>query len=115
MFNELRFHKEYLVHTSSGYLLWMTEEDRNREVHAQLSDMLERAQSERDVLNAVLEILFPATQGFLGPRLVWANLDCRLGANKDVWLMKGFFASTCKLGLTKELSHTLTSRVSWRR
>ena len=66
MFDELRFHNECLVHSNSGSLLWMTEEGRNREIQGRLSAMLERAQGERKVLNAVLEILFPVTQGFLG-------------------------------------------------
>ena len=65
-FDELRAHAECLVHSESGPRLWMTEEARNREIKEKLSAMLERAEGERGVLGSVLEILFPATQGFFG-------------------------------------------------
>ena len=66
LFAELRAHAEYLVNTASGSRLLMTEEARNKETSETLSKMLERAKGERAVLESVLEILFPATQGFLG-------------------------------------------------
>ena len=66
MFDELRAHTECLVHSEAGFRLWMTEEDRNREAQGQLSAMLERTENGREVLKSVFEILFPATQGFLG-------------------------------------------------
>ncbi len=65
MFDELRAHAECLVHAESGSRLWMTEEDR-RKIREELSALLEHAEGERGVLNSILEILFPATQGFLG-------------------------------------------------
>ena len=66
LFDELRTHHECLVHPESGSRLWMTEEDQNREIREKLSAMLERAEDERGLSDSVLEILFPATQGFLG-------------------------------------------------
>ena len=66
LFNELRTHVEYLVHPESASRSVMTEEARNKETSERLSKMLERAEGERAVLDSVLEILFPATQGFLG-------------------------------------------------
>ena len=66
LFDELRVHAEYLVHSDWGVGLRMTEEARSGETKAKLSAMLQRAEGERGVLNSILEILFPATQGFLG-------------------------------------------------
>ena len=66
LFDELRSHAEYLVHPESGSRLWMTEEARNREASEKLAAMMERAEGERGLLDSVLEILFPATQGILG-------------------------------------------------
>ena len=66
IFDELRAHAEYLVHSQSRSPVWAPEEVRNREIEKELSAMLEHAGGEREVLNSVLEILFPATQGFLG-------------------------------------------------
>ena len=66
MFDELRVHAEYLVHPESGSRMWMSEEIRNRETEKKLVAMLECAEGEREILNSVLEILFPVTQGFLG-------------------------------------------------
>ncbi len=66
LFDELRSHAEYLVHPESGSRLWMTEETRNREASEKLAAMMERAEGERALLDSVLEILFPATQGILG-------------------------------------------------
>ena len=66
MFDELRANAEYLVHPKPGSRVWMNSEVRNRETTEKLSAMLERAKDEREILSSVLEILFPATQGFLG-------------------------------------------------
>ena len=66
VFDELRAHAEYLVHSESGSRYWMTEEARNKETTNELSAMLERAEGEREILSSTLEILFPATQGCLG-------------------------------------------------
>lgn len=66
LFDELRSHAEYLVHPESGSRLWATEESRNKETGEKLAAMMERAEGERGLLDSVLEILFPATQGFLG-------------------------------------------------
>lgn len=66
LFDELRIHAEYLVHPESGSRLWTTEEARNREASEKLTAMMERAEGERGLLDSVLEILFPATQGVLG-------------------------------------------------
>ncbi len=62
MFDELRAHAECLVHSESVSRLSMADE----KVKEKLSAMLERAEGERGILDSVLEILFPATQGFLG-------------------------------------------------
>ena len=66
MFDELRTHAEYLVHPTPGSRVWMNPEVRNRETKEKLSAMLERAMNECEILSSVLEILFPATQGFFG-------------------------------------------------
>ena len=65
-FDDLKTHAKYLVHPESGSLLFMTKDARNAESKEKLSAMLERAADERLLLDSVLEILFPATQGFLG-------------------------------------------------
>ena len=46
--------------------MWTPEERRARDIQEALSAMLDRAKGERRVLNSVLELLFPATQGSLG-------------------------------------------------
>ena len=66
MFDTLKAHSDCLVHSESGSRLLMTEDVRNAEIQRELSAMIDGAGGERDVLNSVLEILFPATQGFLG-------------------------------------------------
>ena len=66
MFNTLKAHADCLVHSESGSRLLMPEDVRNSEINEELSAMLDGAEEERDVLNSVLEIIFPATQGFLG-------------------------------------------------
>ena len=66
LFDELRSHAEYLVNPESGSRLWMPVEARNTETANELSGMLERAKGESGILSSVLEILFPATRGFLG-------------------------------------------------
>ena len=66
MYDELRLHSDCLVHTESVSLPLKLEEDRNNENREQLLAMLERAGDEREIMQSVFEILFPATQGFLG-------------------------------------------------
>ena len=60
LFRELKAHATCLVHSRSGMPM---AEDKRKE---RLSAMLDSAEADRDVLNSVLEILFPATQGALG-------------------------------------------------
>ena len=66
LFNDLRAHVNCLVRSESVPELWLNEEVRNREIEKELSAMLDRAGSDRESLNSVFEILFPATQTFLG-------------------------------------------------
>ena len=66
IFEELASHAAYLVHSESPSLIWMDEETKRKEIEKELLAMLGRAKGERPVLESVLEILFPATQGFLG-------------------------------------------------
>ncbi len=66
LFDELRIHAEYLVHPESESGVWMTDEDRITAVRGKISAMLDRAKDERELLDSVLAILFPATQGSLG-------------------------------------------------
>ena len=66
IFEELAAHAPYLVHSESLSLIWMDEETKRKEIEKELSAMLGRAKGERPVLESVFEILFPATQGFLG-------------------------------------------------
>ena len=68
LFDELRANAEYLVHSESGSRLRMTEEDRSKDVKNKLSAMLVREEGEREMVNSVLEILFPATQRVLRNR-----------------------------------------------
>ena len=65
LFDELRTHAECLVHSASESRLWMSEEVRNKEIEEEISAMLKRAEAGREILDSVLEILFPATQGFV--------------------------------------------------
>ena len=66
IFDDLRAHAKYVVHSESDSQLWTNEEARTREIKEKLSAMLGRAGHDRAVFDSVLEILFPATQGFLG-------------------------------------------------
>lgn len=66
LFNDMRAHVNCLVRSESVSELWLNEEVRNREIEKELSAMLGRAGSDREALNSVFEILFPATQTFLG-------------------------------------------------
>ncbi len=66
LFAELRSHGDCLVHSASASLPWKPQEIQNKEYQERLSAMIEHAGDEREVLNAVMEILFPVTQGFLG-------------------------------------------------
>ena len=63
---ELNANADYLVHSNAESRPMMTEQERNKKMGQELSTMLERAGAERWVLESVLELLFPATQGFLG-------------------------------------------------
>ena len=66
MFRELKSHADCLVYSESGSRSWMTKEEQKKEIGKELSAMLEREKGEHGVFKSVLEILFPATQGFLG-------------------------------------------------
>ncbi len=66
LFNDLRAHVNCLVRSESVPESWLNEEVRNREIKKELSAMLDRAGSDRGILNSVFETLFPATQTFLG-------------------------------------------------
>ena len=66
LFDELKGHAHCLVHSHSVPYSWLNEEVRNREITNELSAMLDRADDDREILNSVFEILFPATQTFLG-------------------------------------------------
>lgn len=58
MFEDLKAHTDCLVHSESG----LPPKDHKQELQA----MLGRAEDKRAVLESVFELLFPATQGFLG-------------------------------------------------
>ena len=65
MFKDLRAHAECLAHADSQSSPVELLEVRNERIRTELSQMLERAEGERTLLKAVLEILFPATQEVL--------------------------------------------------
>ena len=66
LLEELKARADCLVHSNAETRPMMTEQGRNKEIRQELSMMLERAGADRQVLESVLEILFPATTGFLG-------------------------------------------------
>ena len=68
LFEELKAHAEYLVHPTSPSRLLMARGAGETEIKDQLSGILERAAGDRTVMESVLEILFPATQQFVGRR-----------------------------------------------
>ncbi len=66
LFADLRAHVHCLVHTDAGPVSWVNEGVRNKEIAKELEAMLGRAGDDREILNSVFAILFPATQGPLG-------------------------------------------------
>ena len=67
MFEDLKAHTDCLVHSESGSpSWWVPKETRDREAKKKLLAMLDRAGDKSPVLGALLELLFPATQRFIG-------------------------------------------------
>ena len=66
LFEELKTHPECLVRCRSDWRLAAGFEDRKQEIQVALEAMLKRAGDDREILNAALEILVPATQEFVG-------------------------------------------------
>ena len=66
LFEDLRSHTEYLVHSDVSSGLWVSPEEHRKKARVKLSGMLDRAAGEGALLRAAFEILFPATQEFLG-------------------------------------------------
>ena len=64
IFEELKAHADYLVHSDSESHLFMSQDERKREARDKLSKMLERAADDRVLLEPVLRTLFPVTQEF---------------------------------------------------
>ena len=75
MYEALKARAEYLVHSESQSGFWISEEARNSQIQQELETMLEHAGRERGILKSVLQILFPATEGFLGGSWYRANWD----------------------------------------
>ncbi len=65
VFDDLRAHADYLVHSESRAQLFMTQDEFKRKVRDELTAMLERAAGDRVLLESVLRTLFPVTQEFL--------------------------------------------------
>ena len=66
LFEDLKSHSDCLVRSSSDIKLMMGLDTRKREVKTELKDMLERAETDRGLLDSVFRVLFPETQEILG-------------------------------------------------
>ena len=63
IFNDLKSHAGYLVHSPSSLQSWIYEVNPGQKARDELSKMIEKAGDDRRILSSVLEILFPVTQG----------------------------------------------------
>lgn len=75
LFNELKAKPENLVRTKSDWKRIVGSEERKKEIKSDLSNMMDSAGSDRKVLESALEILFPATQEFVGFGSFGSNWD----------------------------------------
>lgn len=66
IFDALKAHPKCLVHSDSVSLLSMSDTNRAETIKKELMEIMEQAGDERKVLESLLEILFPATNGYLG-------------------------------------------------
>ena len=115
-FEDLRAHGEFLVNSDPESLLFMSKDERAELRREELNRMLERAGDDRLLMEAVFEILFPATQDFLGrPRFDSASLGAwrrdRRVANEEVlrvYLEAGLDEGTLSSGDVDDLFSALT-------
>ena len=73
MFEDMQANAKYLVNPERQLPLFASEEEKRQHIKQVLEQMLKRAGEESNVLNSVLEILFPKTQGYLGGIWYGAN------------------------------------------
>ena len=66
IFDALKAHPEYLVHSDEVSLLAMSEDNRTKAIQEGLQSMLEQAGDDKRILESLLEVLFSATNGYLG-------------------------------------------------
>ena len=66
LFDELKAHAEYLVPPTSVARAFMAQGEGETQIENQLCGILERAEADRAIMESVLEVLFPATQRFVG-------------------------------------------------
>ena len=66
LFEELRVHAHCLVHVDSPSRVWMLGANRDERIQEELSAMLDRIGDDRELMESVLETLFPTTQRLLG-------------------------------------------------
>ena len=66
LFEELKARAGFLIHTDRQSQIWLSEEERKNHYQEQIESLLKDTGRERRVLDSVLNILFPATQEFLG-------------------------------------------------
>ena len=66
LFEELKANPECLVRCKSDWRLAAGFHDRKEEIRTELEAMLSRAEDDKGILKSAFEILFPATQEFIG-------------------------------------------------
>ena len=75
LFDDLKAHADYLVHSESRAQLFMTEDERKRRAREERTAMLDRAGDDRVLLESVLDTLFPLTQEFLSSTTYGSTSD----------------------------------------
>ena len=116
MFEELKAQSECLVHPNSQSQVWETENTRTNRIQAALTAMIENSGNDRKVLESLLRILFPATQGFLGGNSYgreWARAwrkDQRVACDEvlRVYLQAGLDEGALSSNEFRELFEALT-------
>ena len=84
IFDALKAHPEYLVHSNSVALLSMSDSNRADVIKQGLQAMLKQAGDDKKILESLLEILFPATNGYLGQMSHGPNFNSTWRAKRRV-------------------------------
>ena len=90
LFEELRARPEFLVHSHSPTKALKSSAEQQNETKEGLSTILVDAGTDRQVMESVLEILFPVTQGLLN-NFGMARNPTALGGRRGVWLVRKCF------------------------